>query len=280
MDSFIPWVGSKAKLLEFIKPRLPAVIDSYFEPFAGSASLGLSLASRCDQVFLNDVNPYLIRFYSKAQADPEGLFGSLKTLAEEYNPLALSLKKEFYFKVRAMFNDRDFSRFSEEAMFFFLLKQGFQSLWRENSKGKFNVPPRDPKTRPEFTFPESELFEFAGLMNVSCSNLDWKTFLESHRKDFTPDTLVYFDPPYDQTFTLYSKDNFITDNQTELRDYFKALSDMGIKCILSNNLTDRIRELYAGFRIEVITRNNTWGATGKQAKKVPECLVFSDRFRL
>ena len=61
----------------------------------------------------------------------------------------------------------------------------------------------------------------------------------------------------------------------KLAELFKELANMGIKCVLSNNYTEYIQELYKDYTIIVLNRNNTWGATGKQGKKVPECLILS-----
>ena len=284
MTSFIPWVGGKAKLAPEILKYFPEKVRHYYEPFCGSCAVGLAYFKQADTLYFNDDNRDLIDFLFCAMVWPMQLLGQLKALAWEYDKVPLEEKKEFYFRIRDHFNSLPGKAFDAEdvlrrrAEFFFLLKQGFQSLWRVNSRGQFNVPPRDPKTRPDFTYPYQDIITFSLLSKekpVLLSIGSWKDLIKEHKQEMTSKDLIYFDPPYDKTFVDYRADGFNSNSQKELADTFKELSDMGIKCVLSNSYTDYIQELYKDYTIIVLNRNNTWGATGKQGKKVPECLILS-----
>ena len=284
MNAFVPWVGGKTKLVPEILKYFPEKVRGYYEPFCGSCAVGLAYMNQAEKLYFNDDNFYLIDFLAFAQLMPVQLTDQLALLAQEYDKVPLEEKKGFYFKVRDHFNSLPDKLFDpvdllrRRAEFFFLLKQGFQSLWRVNSKGQFNVPPRDPKTRPEFTYPAQDILTFSLLSKekpVNLSTGSWDTFLTSHRSEMTDRDLVYFDPPYDKTFVDYMAGGFNSNHQKELADTFKTLADIGVKCILSNSYTDYIKELYKDYTIIVLNRNNTWGATGKQGKKVPECLILS-----
>lgn len=68
---------------------------------------------------------------------------------------------------------------------------------------------------------------------------------------------MYFDPPYHSpnnlSFTDYQANKFAEAEQLRLCDTFKALTERGAKCLLSNSDTKFIRELYSDPKYEIIS---------------------------
>jgi DNA adenine methylase len=68
---------------------------------------------------------------------------------------------------------------------------------------------------------------------------------------------VYFDPPYHPLtdtahFTSYTSSSFGADDQRELAEVARGLVRRGCAVLISNSDTAFVRELYRGFRIDVV----------------------------
>ena len=83
------------------------------------------------------------------------------------------------------------------------------------------------------------------------------------------DDFIYADPPYDVQFTSYSKENFGWDDQVRLAQW---LARHPGPVVLSNQATDRIRELYKdlGYTVRTLTAPRMINSTGDRtpAKEV------------
>ena len=64
--------------------------------------------------------------------------------------------------------------------------------------------------------------------------------------------LMYFDPPYDGTFTSYTGDGFGAEQQERLALTVRMLATIGCKVMVSNSDTPFVRELYSGMRIDAV----------------------------
>lgn len=93
-----------------------------------------------------------------------------------------------------------------------------------------------------------EVSTFLGSSYYIFNQQDFRSAL----KDIPKDSFVYLDPPYDGTFTEYTKKSFGKKDQEDLRDCCIELDRQGIKFLLSNSNTEFIKELYKDFIIEEI----------------------------
>ena len=96
---------------------------------------------------------------------------------------------------------------------------------------------------------------------------------------------MYLDPPYrplskSSSFTSYSKFDFNDDDQIELAEYYKRISKIGAKAILSNSdpkNTDEndnfFDDLYCDFTIDRIQAPRMISCNGNERKPVNEILV-------
>lgn len=295
MKPIIPWAGNKSPLYDEITSYFPEDFNNYYEPFAGSLAMGSNIFEKYNffipdkKYYFNDINESLYNFYR--YFTESGLYDefitSLKDIQNTWNKYDLvkaskaleeikAYKQELFYSYRKEFNTHKTLDARKAALFYFLTREGFQSLWRVNSKGEYNVPYRNHEKDQYFVYPELDFLNFKVMFQdpmVSLSNKDFSTFI----KDTDPQKsdLVYLDPPYDQTFVDYNKNGFNGEMQRILADLVKELTEKGCYCFVSNNHTEYIEDLYEGFEIIDIHRQNTWKATAKnKSEKVPECLIF------
>ena len=246
---FIKWVGAKTQLLFSLLQRLPERIGTYVEPFVGGGALFFDVQPA--DAKLNDVNPRLINLYVSVRSHKEELIDSLNSYESEYNALtSINAKKDFYYQNRTEFNARGFETdltVNDAAQFIFLNKANFNGLYRENSDGNFNAA---------FGWKGSiTLFDEANIANCSAAlkNVDiMNGDFEDACKGLSADDFVYFDPPYYSTFAGYQAGGFSVEDHIRLHNLFQRLTESGVHCMLSNSNTDFIKNLYAGYNIDVV----------------------------
>src|SRR5699024_7918792 len=125
--------------------------------------------------------------------------------------------------------------YERAAQFIFLNKTCFNGLYRENKKGKYNVPFGKRK--------KVALFELENILEINAVLQDVNLVQGDYTKtkDYLKEnTLVYFDPPYrpitgTAAFTTYSKDGFNDDDQVELSNLCKEIDSSGAYFTLSNS---------------------------------------------
>ena len=246
---FIKWLGGKTQLLPELRKRISEYTGTYVEPFAGGGALFFDIQP-ADAV-LNDVNPRLVNLYITIRDNKDELVDSLICYESEYNTLSnIRAKKDFYYQNRTEFNARGFETeltVDDAAKFIFLNKTNFNGLYRENADGKYNAAFGWKENIS--LFDETKLTNCsAALKNVDIMNGDF----EGACKGLTAGDFVYFDPPYYSTFNGYQAGGFSVEDHIRLHNLFQGLTESGVHCMLSNSSTDFIKNLYAGYNIEIV----------------------------
>ena len=246
---FIKWVGSKTQLLHKLAKRLPEHIGTYVEPFVGGGALFFN--TQPAKAILNDSNTKLTNLYVSVRDHVEELVDRLSEYETRYNTLStLDEKQGFYYRNRTEFNSCDYETnltVEDAAQFIFLNKTNFNGLYRENAAGRYNAA---------FGWQENiRLFDednlsycSAALKNVDIMNGDF----EDACKGLSAGDFVYFDPPYYSTFAGYQAGGFSVEDHIRLHNLFQRLTASGVYCMLSNSNTDFIKNLYAGYNIEIV----------------------------
>lgn len=91
---------------------------------------------------------------------------------------------------------------------------------------------------------------------------------------------VYFDPPYDTltetaNFTSYNQSEFGRDMQKKLAEVFRELDARGCKVMLSNHNTPFIREIFKGFRFEIVKARRNVNSNAEGRGEVEEIVVLN-----
>lgn len=246
---FIKWVGGKTQLLPELRKRMPERIGTYVEPFVGGGALFFN--TQPAKAILNDSNTKLTNLYVSVRDHVEELVDRLSEYETRYNTLStLDEKQGFYYRNRTKFNSCGFETnltVDDAARLILLDKTNFNGLYRENAKGVYNAAFGWKKSIT--LYDEANLSNCsAALKNVDIMNGDF----EDACKGLSAGDFVYLDPPYYSTFDGYQKNGFSEDDHVRLHDLFERLTKSGISSMLSNSNTDFIKNLYAGYNIDVV----------------------------
>jgi DNA adenine methylase len=188
---------------------------------------------------------------------------------------------DYYYQVRAQqAASEDWQRkgisVDRAARLIYLNKTCFNGLYRENSKGLFNVPIGSYKT-PNICDAGLIMSASRALQNASIEVQSFESVLgqASTSRDF-----VYLDPPYHpisqtSSFTAYSRNAFSVADQVRLRDVFVTLAGRGVKVMLSNSDCPFIRDLYQGYPIHTVQASRNINSKGASRGKIAEVVVTS-----
>lgn len=296
MDSnlkpFLKWAGGKSQLLGEIIQELPleiANIKKYVEPFIGAGSVFLYFLDNnyFEEYIINDINPKLINLYTVIRDNPIELIEKIQKIKTKYINAGDEDREKLFYKIRKEFNDSKCKSLNLATYFIFLNKTCFNGLYRENSKGDFNVP--FGKYRNPSFFDEAQIIGISALLNQKNENGEFKvkilnkTFNELGEY-IDESTFVYCDPPYRPVtaggFTSYNKSNFNDEAQILLKDFYKDIDAKGAKIMLSNsdpkNLDEKdnfFDDLYSDFNIKRVYAKRNINSIGSRRGKITELLI-------
>lgn len=289
---FLKWAGGKRQLLNELEANFPPhilktkEIDLYIEPFVGGGALLFYLLSNYSvkKTIINDINQDLMLTYKVIKLFPEELINKLNEIEIEYLKLDTKDRKKYFYeklrepynKLRVNYNEEDKKAWIEKsALLIALNKTCFNGLYRQNSKGEFNVPVgryKNPKILDE-----------VNIRNVSKLLQSTKILCGSYDSIEIPDdkkAFIYFDPPYrplstTSSFTKYSKGDFNDEEQKELAQYFKELSKREHYLLLSNSDTkdNFFEKLYKEFDIQTILAKRFINSHANGRGNISELLI-------
>ena len=263
---FVKWAGGKRQLVNLLIENAPATYNTFIEPFIGGGALLLNLMPQ--NAIISDINSELINAYMVISEDFEGLLTSLQLHRNE---------EDYFYTVRAQ-DLSTMTKIERASRFIFLNKTCFNGLYRENSKGKFNVPfgrYKNPNIDDRANLEATSSYLINSNVKIFCQ--DFKSTANMAKEgDF-----VYFDPPYhpaSQTasFTKYTKGDFTAKDQQELAGTFRILANRGCNVMLSNSNVPFIKELYKEFNVVEIEASRFINCKAdKRGKGLYEVLVKS-----
>lgn len=272
---FVKWVGGKRQLIsQFhqLGALSPKGFDqskhTYFEPFVGGGAIFFELLPL--RASINDINAELVTTYTVIRDDVLRLIKELTSDKYAYN-------KDVFLEIRA-WDTSKISDLKRAARFIYLNRTGFNGMYRVNKSGQFNVP-FGRYNNPQICDEDNLRRVSEVLKNTKVSNGSYKYVLDEAKKgDF-----VYFDPPYypvskTASFTSYSNDVFLENEQIELRDTFMELHNRGCFVALSNSDTPFIESLFepyknAGIVIYKVKAGRAVNSNAEKRGKVNEILV-------
>lgn len=276
MKPMIKYRGGKSKEIPYIMWHIPRFTGRYIEPFFGGGALFFYLEPR--QAIINDINTKLMNFYRGVRDNYSNLrreldeiellytnnrneFDALKALHPDER--VKDKNEEFYYLIRAMFNDTIDKSYSDALLYYYINKTAYSGMIRYNAKGEFNVPfgRYIHLNTKSVTLSHSKLLQRAEILNTDYSNV----FNLCREEDF-----VFLDPPYDCIFSDYGneeyKDGFNEDNHRRLANDFANLHCKALMVIGRTPLTE---ELYKGYIVDEYDKNyavnirNRFKATAK-----------------
>lgn len=270
------WIGGKRWLAPELSKLIEAVacpVSGYAEPFVGGMGASFVLQDTLAKkgvtdYYFNDINTSLINTFLHLQKAADQL---MRALSEE-EQLFSQKGEAFYLEKRGEFNlIKGGNSFREAVLFLFLMSHCFNGVYRENSKGGFNVPFNK----------SSALVDKAEIIRAWACRFATSHFSASSYETFLaglpPTTLVYADPPYfipgQKVTNKYHRKDFTYADQLALADALDRFSAV----IVSNHYSDELASLYSqkGYCIVKRHRTNIISAnTSSRSRQMEELLAF------
>jgi len=269
----LKWAGGKRHIADELFKSFPICWNSgrYFEPFIGGAAMYLHLKPVCAKI--SDVNARLVNFYQQVKSNHIALIHMIDELVIDFNSKTEEAKNDHYLQIRKRFNESVPESLESAALLYVINKLCFNGLYRENSKGGFNVPFGKRKRFPEFS--PKDFFEAAKILSdTEIVNQDFADAVADVRYgDF-----VYFDPPYiplttTSSFTTYNSAGFGIGQQKKLADTMSELKSLGVKSICSNSDTQLTREIFSAHQIDTILAPRMVSASASGRGNVSELVI-------
>lgn len=270
---FLKWAGGKRQLLPEILKRVPEFTGTYHEPFLGGGAVYFALADKHKgDAMISDTNDRLMMTYMGVAHQDEAVIKHLGTF--EDSPECFNSSRN---ALNAIDLDDTDNAYRIAALMIYVNKCGFNGLYRENSRGQINTPYGNTafkRGKPAKFLDEPNLRAASALLERAALN-NWHftdAFNQAKAGDF-----MYLDPPYlpvsDTSFTKYTGAGFSTDDHEQLATCCREADRKGIKFLLSNSDTAKARELYTGFKIEVVEARRAINSKGTGRGRVNELLI-------
>jgi len=267
IQPFLKWAGGKRYLVPEIKKRTPT-FNTYCEPFLGGGAVLFSLQPKSGVI--NDLNSEIINVYNVIKNNVDEL---VKELSKHKN------NSEYFYQVRNQ--DRDVDEYSQlnniqkASRIIFLNKTCFNGLFRVNSQGQFNAP--FGRYKNPNIINEEVLRSVSKYLNENDIKIYNESF-EDQLNKIKKGSFVYLDPPYDpvsdtSSFTGYNLNGFGKEEQIKLKKFCDSLNEKGVKFLLSNSVTDFIKDLYKDYHIEIVKVPRNINSDGNKRGKVNEVLI-------
>lgn len=260
LTPFVRWVGGKKQSLKIISELIPKQFNKFVEPFVGGGYI--FLVNEPKQLIINDINKELMTTYLVIKNHLQALISSLKKHAENHG-------KDYYQELKKI-KVEDLDDIKLASRFLYLNKAGFNGLYRLNRKGIFNVAFGD---KVIINVNEKNLLNISDYLNrddCQIFNIDYQELLYLVEKN----DFLFVDPPYDEQYNGYT--GLGKFNQEELFNFLKDCDKKGVKWLLTNNNTEKIRELYKDYNCRVEKANSVINCNSKGRKNNREEIFFAN----
>lgn len=263
---FVKWAGGKRQMVKVLRAYAPESYNTYIEPFLGGGAFFFELMPEVATV--SDINEELINAYRVIRERVEELIEDLRRHANT---------PDYYYRIRAL-DPQSLDPVKRASRFIYLNKTCYNGLYRENSRGNFNVPfgyYRNPRILEEENL--RAISRYLKSAQVVILNRDFREVCASAKSgDF-----VYLDPPYYpessvSSFTRYTRYDFTERDHVELAEVFRELDRRGVYVMLTNSNTDFIKKLYRDHRIRELYAVRSINCRGDLRKRKNSDLLITN----
>tara|TARA_Y100000034_G_C6891903_1_gene410478 strand:+ start:1649 stop:2428 length:780 start_codon:yes stop_codon:yes gene_type:complete len=242
------WTGSKKWLRHHLKD-----MDELLELFAGSAWISFSRAQTCH---LNDTCVPLIRVYESLKNDkPKFLHEVRKNFSQIQSA---SDPRAKYYELRNQFNVRR----DDPVLFCVLLHSCFNGLWRTSRNG-FNVPYGGDR---KLNLETLESIPVEKIASLTCN--PWEEVIIPN-----DDCIVYADPPYAGTHTIYTSTSWHYGHNEKLLEKLSGLPNPVLITLMGS---EENYKLLKKFDLKYAEKSRTFRNGPSKGKQVKELLCFND----
>ena len=265
MKPVLKWAGGKTSLIPQLIKHFPQSFNRYFEPFLGGGAVFLAL-DQAKKSVINDFNTEITNLYEIIRDEPRQLMRELDLLGEKYS-------EKFYYELRAA---KPKLHVKKAARTLFLNKTCFNGLYRQNSRGEFNVPfgkrPRLPKI-----YERPQIMELSKrLKKTKLLTLDFEEVIDLAG----PGDFIYCDPPYEplsvtSSFNSYTFKGFNKKDQIRLLEASERAVARGAQVAISNSSAPFVKKLFRNWELVTIVSRRSINSKGDRRGLVEEILAKS-----
>ncbi len=273
LDTF-KFVGSKAKLIPEIKKYIPNDVTVIVEPFCGSASLSFDLEL---PFYISDSSPELINFFK--------VISNKSKLSRLFDTLDVHQKvsnEEHYYIIRGEDRLKSFSLMSDiqrAARYYYILRTGFNGLYRVNTKGYCNTP----FGKRDFNYSIKHLVKMNEYMVKYCKGIEEKQF-DNHELlisliDSGETPFVFIDSPYfpaddgKKVYTEYTAEGIRGDFKDRYVRFIEDLGEAEISFLATNTWCNFINESFSNFNVDKKAIKYTIAADGTKRGEKFEAFI-------
>jgi DNA adenine methylase len=275
------WLGGKRWLTTGYPHMLPIPRRGArgFDVFAGSCVVALHWLSLGVRVVIGDTNPRLIGCLRNLQERPEEVIAALADFAADY---AIDVdQRAFFYALRTHLNTCLPDTVESAALFLFMLRAGFNGLWRENSRGECNTTWGDPltmgsrktKNRRDLVC-AAELRAISALLQRADIRLgDFEvTSADARRGDVLFADAPYVDPAK-AAFVGYSKGGFTLRDRQRLSAWLREMDRRGVRWTATDAALPHVRATYGLWTMDEVQVRRSCSAKSEGRGMTPELIV-------
>lgn len=224
-----------------------------------------------------DANPRLIGCYRTLRDHPALLVSAMQDLEKRYRDaerIGADMARECFEHIRNDMNGENAATLESAAGFLFVLRAGFNGIYRVNQQGICNTPTGKPK-------PGKDLVRKGGLLELHKllrrAEFDTGDFegqcMAARRGD-----VVYFDPPYvadkgRPSFVSYAAGGFRRADQKRLAVVLRDLDTRGVRWLLSDAATENAASVYGLWNVTEVDVLRSCSGKAKGRGTARELLV-------
>jgi len=262
MNPFLAWTGGKRWLVKAAPELLTTPFKgTYIEPFLGGGSFFYALNP--PKSILGDANQGLVITYRSIRDD----YCAVVDLLQTHH---LNHCKDYYYSIRSRKFEKDLEI---AAQFIYLNRTCFNSIYRVNLKGEFNVP---IGTKNKVIQETDKWDEWSDrLSNSEIIHGDFEVLIDRAQKE----DLLFLDPPYtvrhnNNGFVKYNEILFSWADQERLANATNRARERGVKIIITNANHESLRELYLNnFTVKEVSRYSSIAAKSLNRNKYEELII-------
>ena len=282
MNSIISWVGGKKALRDLIYQRMPKEFGRYIEVFGGGGWVLFGRTPDTAMEVYNDFNSDLANLFRCVRDRPFALlkeldflplngrdeFGVLKKYLEkdeftnEYLQEELEIAEQYltppqFDEIKPiLLENAEMNDIKRAAAFYKLIRLSYGS-----GCTSYGCQPFDIRKTFHLIWQGSRR-----LKDTVIENKDFEALIRQYHRD---NAFFYCDPPYYQTEGHYAVE-FRKEDHARLRD---TLVSCDGKWLVSYNDCAFVRELYAGYHIEAVSRINNLAQRYDNGSEYAEVLI-------
>lgn len=260
VSPFLRWAGSKRQLIPALRAYAACGFTRYVEPFLGSGALFFALQP--ERALLGDVNRDVIDCFTGVRDDPSAVHQAL---------LRCGTGESAYYEIRGR-DPETLDVPQRAARMIYLMRFGFNGIYRTNQRGQFNVPYAPRKTGRLPT--REELGNAAAVLGgAQLERADFETVLDScRRRDF-----VYVDPPYagasHRSACQFGPGSFTVADIPRLIAALHRVDRRGVKFVLSYASVQGLPGSVSGWHCNEVRVRRVVAGSVKARGEVREILV-------